>query len=452
MAANPQEEGRRFHLPWKREEGSVAKEPPAVPSRSGRGLAAVAISGLDSGHETLIDDENGTGLAVYANSRPKRRVEKSTEGVEKVLPPDNQDAYIADPQRGLLAVFDGLSRPANGAMASAAARDSVGRNISSRQPISVEHAKQQIRDALVIASHDVRNDADGGLTTAVVARILTLAGRDQLVYGSVGDSRLHLVREGKITQLTKDDNGFSREAEDEVANAKSESDLGREARVLFLHRNVIDKTIGSGQELNVDVESIELEPEDIIVLTTDGVHDNVTRDEILARVSKMTYNPAIQLEIAASKRAAIKGGYRMKGSPPVSDEETAVAQFRGKEDDMTSVVVLVNRSGLHVFGMEDAVHLADVADGQVVAEPVAEVPVAVDPWDKLNEEIVALKSVVTESGEKWEVKDIQWVIRFVRSKWEEADDQERRKLIAFVPKEEGLRRKVWGILQADEVQ
>jgi protein phosphatase len=114
----------------------------------------------------------------------------------------NQDSVYAGPR--LIAVADGMGGMAAGDVASnivIAALAHLDEDVTSSAPLdslrsAVEQANQQIRDAVD------QNPAMEGMGTTLTG---ILFGGNKIGMVHIGDSRAYLLREGELTQITRDD-------------------------------------------------------------------------------------------------------------------------------------------------------------------------------------------------------------------------------------------------------
>jgi PPM family protein phosphatase len=98
---------------------------------------------------------------------------------------------------------------------------------------------------------------------------------DKLWAASVGDSRLYLVREGGIRQITRDHTV--------IAELVRAGNLQKEAAVESKYRNRLSRSIGVESRLDVDVfPAIPLRRGDILLLCTDGLTQYATSETLLA--------------------------------------------------------------------------------------------------------------------------------------------------------------------------
>lgn len=153
----------------------------------------------------------------------------------------------------LLVVADGVSSAEAGKAASATA---VTRFINDYYPTpetwSVKHAGQKLLSSINITlfkrSHEFANEEKGYLTTFTGMVIKSRTCH----FFHVGDSRAYLLREGKLTQLTRD----------HVAS-------------IGTGRTFLARAVGMDNCLQIDYGSVDLETGDILLATSDGIHDFV---------------------------------------------------------------------------------------------------------------------------------------------------------------------------------
>jgi serine/threonine protein phosphatase PrpC len=106
----------------------------------------------------------------------------------------------------------------------------------------------------------------------------------------VGDSRIYLLRDGALTQLTRD---HSLWAELQAAG------LHPGERGAFPHKNVVTRGLGIESAHRPDLATLELEPGDRLLLCSDGFHDPFTPADIAALMAG---------ECEALARAAYEAG------------------------------------------------------------------------------------------------------------------------------------------------
>lgn len=256
-------------------------------------------------------------------------------------PERNQDAFFAIPDRGFFGVFDGMG---GHAAADVAARLAAGEVQDVLAPLASdvppEVVADVLRDALFSADAVIRTEAvaredpRGMGTTAAVAVVRRLREAPaRAIVAWVGDSRAHVLSAGgrHLRCLTLDDGVVRQRTRSLAAARKLQAVLGAvthtrhltfRERDTFLERSVLTQAVGSSL-LHVHMVEHALLPGEHLLLSTDGVHDNLTDREL-----------AILVWRAASARDA--AARLVRAARQRSRDATHV---RAKPDDMTAIVI-----------------------------------------------------------------------------------------------------------------
>lgn len=236
-------------------------------------------------------------------------------------PDVNEDSIAFDQQGKWAVLLDGVGGLEAGDRASRVAKEEIVKWISRiKDNTDTGEAEQAMVGAFIEASERVNKKARRGGTTAVAVRVV---GRDKklAVIASVGDSRVYLARRGSLEQITEDDSPIPLHLRDKLDNVNEESELARDELSYFGIRNYITQDLGQQKPLDVHTYTIELLEEDHLVLTSDGVHDNLTKSEIAQAVSAGGVPELISSAFTRSK----------------SDH------LRAKMDDISAIVMEVKR-------------------------------------------------------------------------------------------------------------
>ena len=218
----------------------------------------------------------------------------------------------------LFIVADGMGGHRGGATASRLAAETVKSQYLESESDDVAGSLRQAlarANARVFAEAQTNPDLRGmGTTTSVLA-----ARRHQAWLAHVGDSRIYLVRNDSIKQLT-DDHSL-------VATMVREGLLTSQEAETHPRRNVLQRSIGVAEDVDVDVRGpIDLQPGDVFILCSDGLHGLVKEPEIKEIASK----PVQEAAEAYVKMALDRGApdnvtvivARVESVPePVADEE-----------------------------------------------------------------------------------------------------------------------------------
>ena len=225
----------------------------------------------------------------------------------------NEDSYVVDVETHLYSVCDGMGGHNAGEVASRMAIETLESFIqkSHREKeitwpygldVNLSFDGNRLKTALQLANKrvfkaaDNREDYTGMGTTAVAA----LVSGDVMTLGSAGDSRVYLVRDGQLTQLTKDDSW--------VTSAWAEGILSSEEIERHPLRNVITKAIGAKEAIEIDVLEHKLLNGDLVFLCSDGLHAMVPDEQILKQLTPVpaTLQEATQRLIDSANEAGGK--------------------------------------------------------------------------------------------------------------------------------------------------
>lgn len=199
----------------------------------------------------------------------------------------NEDSLSVVPDLGLFIVADGMGGHNAGEVASRQAIESmvdlvrrVSRKGSSELPAidqpGLSENEQTLVAAVKIANRDVCNLAlehqeYSGMGTTLVAILLTPDGQTVSV-AHVGDSRCYRLREGKLDQLTLDHSWVSEQLQKNI--------ITEEEAKNHRWKNVITRALGNKLDVEVDVQSCPLQPNDVFLLCSDGLSGMVEDGEL----------------------------------------------------------------------------------------------------------------------------------------------------------------------------
>ena len=259
-----------------------------------------------------------------------------------------QDAYFLQPEVGAFAVFDGVSDPDGGDIASRAARDYISSKLLGLQTTDENEIKEKIKDILVGSSSFIEEEAKknftfGMATTASLVKIFRLQeGKKRAVIANVGDSRVYILRpNGTLEQITIDDSaansiltgaGISekeiRDLQSKFNNAVGKNDLSEGEMGSWKMRNIISKALGS-EKCEPSIYTVDLNEGDVILLSTDGLHDNLTDSRTDGEIPSIQDILSQNLSAQEMANALLEAAYK----------RSELGGFRGKPDDITAVVV-----------------------------------------------------------------------------------------------------------------
>jgi len=309
----------------------------------------VSIWDLGSANETFIGQTvlNRAGIAkpalaetMLANDNEKFRVSIEAASLTHEGHPDrNDDSYFINESGGGAGVFDGVGSNSGSDLASQIAANSIDKAFRNHPGLAtVNSAVQFMHKALHNAHRDIvqgigetTGDFQPATTATVVKTFEDEEYRHYAVIASVGDSRAYLFRDGNLRMLTLDqsmalatattrDEKYARQWR--FSNITKLEDLTPEEQVAYKQQNMIYGALGPGGNFSsTQVEVVYLEPGDQIILTSDGIHDNLTSEEITEILRHG--GGSLELTHRAQERS----------------REDKMINMRAKQDDMTAVVM-----------------------------------------------------------------------------------------------------------------
>jgi protein phosphatase len=171
----------------------------------------------------------------------------------------------------LLCVADGMGGANAGEVA---ARMAVEMLPSAFAEQSAGSAAERLKNAIKSVNSEIaqagRKDPDHqGMGTAVTAAFID----DWLaIIAQVGDSRGYLIRDGEAHQVTRD--------QSMVQSLMDAGVLTPKQAALSPYRNVILQALGTEDEIEPSLTEIDLEPNDYLILCTDGLSNKISPEEI----------------------------------------------------------------------------------------------------------------------------------------------------------------------------
>lgn len=228
----------------------------------------------------------------------------------------NEDSFVGLSERGLWVVADGMGGHAGGDWAATRLTATVA---ATDPGVDFDDAVTRCADAIHAANAAIWQEAQvrGAQMGSTVVALLIRADRFAVLWA--GDSRAYLLRAGRLLRLTRDhsqvqaliDRGLLRE-EDGAGHPMA---------------HVLARAVGVEPTLTLDVVADTLVPDDLFVLTSDGVH-GVLSDEAIERIVG-------QATIAQAPEMLIEQG-----------------MANGSADNLTAIVVGLSETTLLMVGTQ----------------------------------------------------------------------------------------------------
>lgn len=205
----------------------------------------------------------------------------------------NEDAWLTEIDHGVFAVADGMGGHAAGEVASSIAiatvreillgvKDPDETVLASEVGDTSDALRERLRYAMNQSSVRIRQEIErspryAGMGTTLV--VLAVDG-DSAHLAHVGDSRAYLVR-GELIQQISEDHSLVNE---QIKAGMITRDEAKHSR----YKNIITRSVGFEEEVQVDVMGLVCEPNDYFVLCSDGLANLVEDKEIREVVSATT--------------------------------------------------------------------------------------------------------------------------------------------------------------------
>ncbi len=193
----------------------------------------------------------------------------------------NEDCFLVDSRNELFAVADGVGGQPAGEIASQLAIDQLLhylREVPDPVDDPVKSLSMVLRQVNTEVLHIAASKPEWhGMATTMVAAWLQ---ENALAISNIGDSRIYLVRDQEIVQLTEDHN---------VRNEQKRLGLKLSEEKLAGMANVVTRVIGS-DESEPDCRIIDIEIGDRLLLCSDGLTGMID-DTIIQTVIQSTTSP-----------------------------------------------------------------------------------------------------------------------------------------------------------------
>jgi serine/threonine protein phosphatase PrpC len=276
-------------------------------------------------------------------------VTRTNPGIKRQYKPNEDNLFAGQVVRelngeliplGLLVVADGMGGHANGQDASRIAIQTIANYILPQLlkggSLPSEGYKQLILDGVQRANQAVHQgnvDSHGDMGTTMTGALIV--GKVAYV-ANVGDSRTYLYREGEgLSKITQDHSV--------VASLVSAGIIKPDDIYTHPKRNQIYRSLGERENVEIDPFVVQLQPDDKLLLCSDGLWDMV-RDPLIEEVIKQNA-PDLDKTADGLIQAALDGG----GEDNVS---VIVAHI-------TSAAASPVKTGFQLIYKPDSVQLAD---------------------------------------------------------------------------------------------
>jgi serine/threonine protein phosphatase PrpC len=197
---------------------------------------------------------------------------------------NNEDNFGFDSRHGIFVVCDGMGGQAAGEVASKMGVDILldyfrsQPSIAAKQSLNGQNGSsgaQSLANAIQLANKTIfkagqEHNGRSGMGSTIVAAVVR---GNSLAIANVGDSRIYLVRQGTIQQLTQDHSLVM----EQVRRGYITLEQAHQSEM----QNIILRALGSEEVVEADIEDLVALPGDVLVMASDGLTRYVPDEDIL---------------------------------------------------------------------------------------------------------------------------------------------------------------------------
>lgn len=211
---------------------------------------------------------------------------------------NNEDSLFSNTDLGLFMVADGMGGHRGGEKASKLAIETSAETYIKHLASGLrpeDALKSAVQDATKAVFQNSQLDPElKGMGTTLSSLLICL---DQAYISHIGDSRIYRLRDGNLVRLTTDHSLVNEQVEAGIMTEE-------QARTSTL-RNIITRAIGHDQNARADHLSVEIKPDDMFLLCTDGLNNMLNDDKIKEIIIKQEPKKSIHTLIS---EANLRGG------------------------------------------------------------------------------------------------------------------------------------------------
>ncbi len=172
-----------------------------------------------------------------------------------------------------------------------------------------EYSEETVREAILRANEAIlrRKMESSALSHMGTTMVMAAIAGNKLYWGHVGDSRLYLVKDGELIQVTKD-HSF-------VMTLVDEGKITKEEMRGHPRKNEITRAVGISHDLAVDTGTISLDTPQLVLICSDGL-STMLSDETIGAVILSYGHTEEQLE--ACTKELVRKVYEAGASDNIS--------------------------------------------------------------------------------------------------------------------------------------
>ncbi len=197
----------------------------------------------------------------------------------------NEDALFANEELGVFIVADGMGGHAAGEVASQIVTETVGPGVAKaiEQGLSAADLESRTLALIDMANQAILERADHepekrGMGTTLT--LLMLLSEGHYMADQVGDSRAYLLRDGELTQITRDHTVVQQQVDRGALTPEQARDHPLS--------HILTRALGTEDQVDADTYNDGTQPGDRFLLCSDGLSGMITDEQIEEILSKPT--------------------------------------------------------------------------------------------------------------------------------------------------------------------
>ena len=198
----------------------------------------------------------------------------------------NEDHFLVNEKNGIFLVADGMGGLSNGNLASKIAIDTIEYFIKHSKkdditwPIEPDDhysiEENRFLAAIFLANQRIYEYAQNNPELGRMGTTLTgfIVDREDMIVANVGDSRVYLINNEAISQLTRDHTLVMEEVR--------KGNLTLEEARVHPKKHIITRAVGTSNSTQVDIHTTRLKKTGFYLICSDGLTDMVSDEDILS--------------------------------------------------------------------------------------------------------------------------------------------------------------------------
>lgn len=195
---------------------------------------------------------------------------------------NNEDSVYTNDLYNIYIVADGMGGHKAGEVASSLAVNIISKSLKKEKLVDDEKMRHALEEANkgIFSESKVGDKHNMGTTVTVIK-----AYEDRLCLGHIGDSRAYLIRDGLLIKLTEDHTYVEKLYQEGIINFKEYENHPK--------KNILLKALGISGEIEPQILDVNLLPNDMIFMCSDGTYQHMESDEII----KLSQLPSLEHSI-----------------------------------------------------------------------------------------------------------------------------------------------------------